>query len=141
MECFSPWTTLFFSKNNKFVVNGTYAGIDVDCTRFIGQHAQDAITKGVLSEADIDPHLENLFKVRMRLGHFDPVGHLQQISMDDVCSDYAKALSYNGVVQSAAMFKNADSTFRKQHDNFFFFFSLSFFLTFLSSQSSCDLHL
>eukprot|EP00750_Incisomonas_marina_P023484 INCI5035.7.p1 GENE.INCI5035.7~~INCI5035.7.p1 ORF type:complete len:707 (+),score=122.42 INCI5035.7:169-2289(+) len=86
------------------------AGTDVDCTRFIGQHAQDAITKGVLSEADIDPHLENLFKVRMRLGHFDPVGPLQQISMDDVCSDYAKALSYNGVVQSTAMFKNANST-------------------------------
>ena len=110
MEHFSPWTTLFFSKNNKFVVNGTCAGTDVDCTRFIGQHAQDAITKGVLSEADIDPHLENLFKVRMRLGHFDPVGPLQQISMDDVCSDYAKALSYNGVVQSTAMFKNANST-------------------------------
>lgn len=82
----------------------------MDCTSFMGHHAQDAITKGVMSEADIDPHLANLFKVRMRLGHFDPVGPLQQISMDDVCSDYAKALSYNGVVQSTAMFKNANNT-------------------------------
>lgn len=37
-----------------------------------------------------------LFKVRMRLGHFDPVGPLQQFPLSDVCSDYAIELSQNG---------------------------------------------
>ena len=46
----------------------------------------------------------------MRLGHFDPVGPLQQFSMDDVCSTYAQALSYDGLVQSAALIKNDANT-------------------------------
>ena len=32
----------------------------------------------------------------MRLGHFDPVGPLQQFPLTDVCSDYAIELSQNG---------------------------------------------
>ena len=35
--------------------------------------------------------LVNLFKVRIRLTHFDPIGPLQKISIDDICSDANKA--------------------------------------------------
>ena len=54
--------------------------------------------------------LAKLFKVRVRLGHFDPVGPLQQFSLDDICSDYAIDLSNNGPVQSTAMLKNDAKT-------------------------------
>ena len=42
------------------------AGTDVDCTSFMGAHAQAALTAGTITEADIDERLINLFKVCMR---------------------------------------------------------------------------
>ena len=54
----------------------------------------------------IDARLTNLFKVRMRLGHFDPIGPLQGFPLTDVCSTYATELADNGPVQSTAMLKN-----------------------------------
>ena len=42
----------------------------------------------------------------MRLGHFDPPGPLQEFPESDVCSPYAKQLSYDGVVQATTMLKN-----------------------------------
>lgn len=49
------------------------AGTDVDCTSFVGKNAQSALDKKLIDEKLIDARLFNLFKVRMRLGHFDPV--------------------------------------------------------------------
>jgi pre-mRNA-splicing factor SYF2/beta-D-xylosidase 4 len=40
------------------------AGTDVDCTSFVGKNAQSALDKGLITEADIDIRLKNLFKVR-----------------------------------------------------------------------------
>lgn len=50
----------------------------------------------------------NLFKVRMRLGHFDPPGPLQQISPSDICSNESIAVSMEGPRQSAALLKNVN---------------------------------
>merc|ERR1719375_1355451 len=55
------------------------AGTDIDCTSFVGRHAQSALDKKVITEDDLDARLKNLFKVRMRLNHFDPVGPLNAI--------------------------------------------------------------
>lgn len=82
------------------------AGTDVDCTSFVGKNAQSALDKKLIDEAEIDKHLVVLMKVRIRLGHFDPVGPLQSFPMTDVCSDYAIALSNDGPVQSSALIKN-----------------------------------
>jgi len=84
------------------------AGTDVDCTSFVGQHAKSALNKSLIDEELIDARLFNLFKVRMRLGHFDPPGPLQEFKMDDVCSDYAQQLSYNGPVQASTLLKNTN---------------------------------
>ena len=51
-----------------------------------------------------------LFRVRMRLGHFDPAGPLQSFPMDDVCSAEHLELSMDGMAQSAAMLKNDAKT-------------------------------
>ena len=66
--------------------------------------------KKLINEADIDKRLANLFKVRMRLGHFDPPGPLQNFSTSDICSQYAIDLSNNGPVQSSALLKNVAAT-------------------------------
>eukprot|EP00463_Aulacantha_scolymantha_P002975 TRINITY_DN372_c0_g2_i2.p1 TRINITY_DN372_c0_g2~~TRINITY_DN372_c0_g2_i2.p1 ORF type:complete len:541 (-),score=64.99 TRINITY_DN372_c0_g2_i2:507-2129(-) len=85
------------------------AGTDVDCGGFVPSHAQSALDKKVIEEADIDERLRFLFKVRMRLSHFDPLGPLNKIKTDVVCSDYALALSRDGAAQGATLLKNEKS--------------------------------
>ena len=84
----------------------SHLGTDVNCESFIPKHAQSALDKKLITEDDIDEHMRNLFRVRFRLGHFDPAGPLQQFPLEDVCSDYAIALSLDGPVQASALIKN-----------------------------------
>jgi len=86
-----------------------HAGTDVDCGGFVQSHAQSALDKGVIKEVDIDERLRYLFKVRMRLSHFDPVGPLDRIKTDVLCSDYALALARDGTAQGTTLLKNAKS--------------------------------
>jgi hypothetical protein len=100
----------YYSTPEETVAGVLKAGTDVDCTSFVGKNAQSALDKKLIDEAEIDKHLEVLMKVRLRLGHFDPVGPLQDFPMSDVCSDYAIELSNDGPIQSSALIKNADKT-------------------------------
>ena len=87
-----------------------HAGTDVDCVSFVPQHAQSALDKHLITEEDIDARLKMLFRVRMRLSHFDPVGPLNRISISEICSDYSLKLSQDAVRQSAVLLKNLEST-------------------------------
>ena len=82
------------------------AGTDVDCGGFMTQHAQSALDKGVIQVSDIDTVLVRLFKVRIRLGHFDPAGPLQKIGVDQICNAYAIELARDGARQSIVLAKN-----------------------------------
>ena len=84
------------------------AGTDVDCTSFVGQNAASALAKGLITMDDIDARLTMLFKVRMRLSHFDPVGPLQQIPPSAVCTKETAATARAGVSQSSTLLKNRD---------------------------------
>ena len=53
------------------------AGTDVDCGGFVGKYAQAALDNKTITESDIDERLSKLFRVRMRMDHFDPLGPLQ----------------------------------------------------------------
>jgi beta-glucosidase-like glycosyl hydrolase len=86
------------------------AGTDVDCGSFVTDHAQSALDKGVITEADLDERLRYQFRLRMRLGHFDPEGPLDRIEPSVVCSDYANDLMRDGMAQSATLLKNDGST-------------------------------
>ena len=86
------------------------AGTDVDCTSFVGNNANSTLAQGLITEQDIDARLAMLFRVRMRLGHFDPIGPLDTIGSDVVCSEDARALARDGVAQSVALFKNDAAT-------------------------------
>ena len=82
------------------------AGTDVDCGGFMTDHAAQALKDGNITEADIDVVLKRLFRVRLRLGHFDPSGVLETIGYDQVCTPYALELARDGVRQSAVLVKN-----------------------------------
>lgn len=88
------------------VADVLHATTDVDCGTFVGTYAASALAKGTITMHDIEARLMNLFLVRLRLGHFDPVGPLQAIPTSDICSPYAVSLSHEGTTQSAALLKN-----------------------------------
>ncbi|WP_372652096.1 glycoside hydrolase family 3 C-terminal domain-containing protein [Draconibacterium sp.] len=51
---------------------GLKAGVDTDCGGVYQAHALGALEKDMLTQADIDKALINIFTIRMRLGEFDP---------------------------------------------------------------------
>ena len=51
---------------------GLKAGVDTDCGGVYQDHALSALEKGMMTQADIDKALINIFTTRMRLGEFDP---------------------------------------------------------------------
>lgn len=82
------------------------AGTDLDCGDFVQKYAQSALDKGLITEADVDARLQMLFRVRMRLSHFDPLGPLNHVPENVMCSDYSVQLSHDGARQSTTLIKN-----------------------------------
>jgi beta-D-xylosidase 4 len=84
------------------------AGTDVDCGSFMTKHAADALANGNITEADIDTVLTRLFRVRLRLGHFERSTPLDAIGLADVCSASGRELGRDGARQSIVLAKNDD---------------------------------
>jgi beta-glucosidase-like glycosyl hydrolase len=62
-----------YAKSNAEAASmGLKSGVDTDCGSVYQTSALEAIKKGLITEADIDRALVNVFTVRMRLGEFDP---------------------------------------------------------------------
>jgi beta-glucosidase len=51
---------------------GLISGVDNDCGSVYQTSALEALKKGLITEADIDKALVNIYAIRMRLGEFDP---------------------------------------------------------------------
>ena len=66
-------------------------GPDQDEGGLIPSFGQSALEKGLLSQDDIDTRLAVLLRMRMRLGHFDPLGPMQAIPESALCSEATKA--------------------------------------------------
>ncbi len=66
--------------------------------------------QGVITEADVETALDHLFMVRMRLGHFDPNGALQQIPESVICSDEHATTAREGSTQGSTLLKNDAKT-------------------------------
>ena len=56
------------------VADVLHAGTDVDCGGFVSHNAQEALDARLITSSDVDARLINLFKVRLRLGHFGRSG-------------------------------------------------------------------
>ena len=84
------------------------AGTDVDCGSFLTDNAASALAKGLITVEDIDAALRRLFRVRLRLGHFDAPASspVYNIGPQDVCNPYAQELMRDGARQSAVILKN-----------------------------------
>ena len=62
-----------YAKSNPEAASmGLKSGVDTDCGGVYQTSALEAVKQGLITEADIDLALVNIFTVRMRLGEFDP---------------------------------------------------------------------
>ncbi|KAJ9696637.1 hypothetical protein PVL29_008714 [Vitis rotundifolia] len=85
------------------------AGLDLDCGPFLAIHTQDAIKKGLVSEADVDGSLVNTVTVQMRLGMFDGEPSAQpfgDLGPKDVCSPAHQELAFEAARQGIVLLKN-----------------------------------
>ena len=92
------------------------AGQDVDCNyvqgnSFMTRNTASALAKGLIQQADIDALLRRQFRLRIRLGAFEPtLGPLQSIGPDQVCSLDAIELARDGARQGTVVLKNVAAT-------------------------------
>jgi len=62
----------YAKSNPEAAAMGLKSGVDTDCGSVYQTSALEAIKQGLITEADMDLALTNMFTVRMRLGEFDP---------------------------------------------------------------------
>lgn len=100
----------FTSTPEEAAADAIKAGLDLDCGPFLALHTQDAVKKGLLTEADVNDALVNTLTVQMRLGMFDgepsaqPYGHL---GPRDVCTPGHQDLAHQAATQGIVLLKNA----------------------------------
>jgi hypothetical protein len=82
------------------------AGTDIDCGGFMTDEAPHAVADGNVTQEQLDVLLRRLFRVRLRLGHFDPPGPLQTIGLDQICSNYSVEVARDGARQGTVLLKN-----------------------------------
>uniref|UniRef100_A0A453HDI3 Fibronectin type III-like domain-containing protein n=1 Tax=Aegilops tauschii subsp. strangulata TaxID=200361 RepID=A0A453HDI3_AEGTS len=84
-------------------------GLDIDCGTYMQQHAAAAVQQGKITEDDIDKALNNLFAVRMRLGHFDgdPRANIYGgLNAADICTPDHRALALEAAQDGIVLLKN-----------------------------------
>lgn len=84
-------------------------GLDLDCGPFLAVHTQNAVEKGLLSEADVNGALVNTLTVQMRLGMFDgePSAHAYgKLGPKDVCKPAHQELALEAARQGIVLLKN-----------------------------------
>lgn len=62
----------YAKSNPEAAAMGLKSGVDTDCGNVYQTSALEAVKQGLITEADMDLALVNMFTVRMRLGEFDP---------------------------------------------------------------------
>ncbi len=86
------------------------AGIDsiTDDHGIVKQAIRDGLAEGLLEEGDLDVALRNTFRVRMRLGEFDPPGHNPYASIGEeaILAPQHRAVSLEAARKNIVLLKN-----------------------------------
>ena len=87
---------------------GLKSGVDTDCGGVYQSSALEAIKQGLITEADMDIALVNLYTVRMRLGEFDPRSKVPYAGIKpDIINDPAhNALAIEVATKTPVLLKN-----------------------------------
>jgi len=87
---------------------GLKAGVDCDCGSVYQRSTIGALNQGLISMADIDKALLNVFTIRMRTGEFDPLAKVPyaQFQTNIVNSPANKSLAYEIATKTPVLLKN-----------------------------------
>lgn len=92
------------------VADSIKAGIDsvTDDFKVVTQAIREALEQGLLAESDLDKALSNTFRVRMRLGEFDPQELVPYAAIDDasLMTPEHQALSLKAAQKNVVLLKN-----------------------------------
>ncbi|MFC7679006.1 glycoside hydrolase family 3 C-terminal domain-containing protein [Paenibacillus sp. GCM10028914] len=92
------------------IAGSVKAGIDsiTDDQDISFRALRDALEQGFLEESDLDHALRNTFRVRFRLGEFDPVERnpYSDVSESKLCAPEHAALSLQAALESVVLLKN-----------------------------------
>lgn len=88
--------------------DAVYHGTDIDCGQSAYKGLVDAVKNGLITEDQIDVSLSRLFRIRFRLGLFDPAEKVKysRIPLSVLECDAHKELSLKMARQSVVLLKN-----------------------------------
>jgi len=87
---------------------GLKAGVDCDCGNVYQRSTISALNQGLVSMADVDKALVNIFTIRMRTGEFDPPAKVPyaQYQTGMVNSPANRSLAYEIATKTPVLLKN-----------------------------------
>ena len=87
---------------------GLKAGVDSDCGSIYQRYALSALEKGLITEADMDRALVNMFVIRMRTGEFDPLMKVPYTlyPASTVNSERSQAIALEVATRTPVLLKN-----------------------------------
>ena len=87
---------------------GLRAGVDSDCGSVYQRYALSALEKGLITEADMDRALVNMFIIRMRTGEFDPLMKVPYANYpaSTVNSERSQAVALEVATHTPVLLKN-----------------------------------
>ena len=91
---------------------GLKAGVDSDCGSVYQRYALSALEKGLITEADMDRALVNMFIIRMRTGEFDPLMKVPYANYpaSTVNSERSQAIALEVATRTPVLLKNETVT-------------------------------
>ena len=101
-----------YTKTNETTVAAALlAGMDLDCSHFYSEHAQDALNNKTIMESDIDRSLQRTFNILLRLGYFDPSEQqiYRQLNKDNVNTTEAQQAALDSALEGIVLLKNVDN--------------------------------
>lgn len=100
----------YFSTHDKTIAAGFKNGADsmTDEPEMVINAVRQALSNSLITEEELDYHLENILRVRFRYGHFDPEGvcPYDALGENNMMTREAKELSREAVRKSAVLLKN-----------------------------------
>ncbi|MGB8492390.1 MAG: glycoside hydrolase family 3 N-terminal domain-containing protein, partial [Bacteroidales bacterium] len=99
---------LFAKSNPEAAAMGLKSGVDTDCGSVYQTSALEAIKEGLMTEADMDRALVNIFTIRMRIGEFDPKSKVPYAGIKpDIINDPShSALAVEVATKTPVLLKN-----------------------------------
>lgn len=103
----------YYSSHAETIANALKAGIDcfTDDVDLVIKSTEEALERNLITESDINRALTNIFKIRFRLGQFDPdeLNPYSNIPKEKLCSKEHNDLALTAAEEAIVLLKNENN--------------------------------